>query len=111
MASMISPIALNPALLQASGTAPTAGELSKRANITKTAKDFESSFLSVMVGEMFEGVNTTESTFSGGQGEQMFKSFMTDAIAKQVSRTGGIGIAASVQKEMLKLQGLTEETP
>jgi len=107
----LSPVLVNPSLLQGQGAQMSAAEMAKRGNIAKTAKDFESSFLSVMVGEMFEGVNTTESTFSGGQGEQMFKSFMSDAIAKQVSRSGGIGIAATVQKEMLKLQGLTEETP
>lgn len=107
----LSPVIVSPALLQAQGAQASAAEMAKRGNIAKTAKDFESSFLSVMVGEMFEGVNTTESAFSGGQGEQMFKSFMSDAIAKQVSRSGGIGIAATVQKEMLKLQGLTEETP
>ena len=31
---------------------------------------------------------------------------MTDAIAKQVTRSGGVGLAAPVQREMLKLQGL-----
>lgn len=107
----LSPVMVSPALLQAQGAQMSAAEMAKRGSITKTAKDFESAFLSVMVGEMFEGVNTTEGAFSGGQGEQMFKSFMSDAIAKQVSRSGGIGIAATVQKEMLKLQGLTEETP
>jgi flagellar protein FlgJ len=107
----LSPVMVSPSLLQGQGAQATAAQLAKRGDIAKTAKDFESSFLSVMVGEMFEGVNTTESPFSGGQGEQMFKSFMSDAIAKQVSRSGGIGIAATVQKEMLKLQGLTEETP
>ena len=30
-----------------------------------------------------------------------------DAIGKKVSQSGGIGVAASVQREMLKLQGLT----
>jgi hypothetical protein len=32
---------------------------------------------------------------------------LTDAMAKQVVRTGGIGVAASVEREMLKLQGLS----
>jgi hypothetical protein len=34
---------------------------------------------------------------------------MTDAMSKQVVRSGGIGMAAIVQTEMLKLQGLSEE--
>jgi Rod binding domain-containing protein len=37
----------------------------------------------------------------------MFKSFFTDAVAKQVTKAGGIGVADQVAKEMLKLQGLS----
>jgi flagellar protein FlgJ len=89
---------------QAQSTASTA-ELAKRGKIDETAKAFESSFLSIMLSQMFEGVET-EAPFGGGDGEKMFKSFFTDAIAKQVTKSGGIGLAASVSKEMLKLQGL-----
>ncbi len=38
----------------------------------------------------------------------MFRSFLTEAIAKQVAKGGGVGVADTVQREMLKLQGLTE---
>ena len=85
----------------------SAAELSKRGQIEKTAKDFESSFLSVMLGQMFQGVRDTQGPFGGGAGEEAFQSFMSDAMAKQVVRSGGVGIAATVQKEMLKLQGLS----
>lgn len=72
--------------------------------ISKASEDFEASFLSIMLGQMFEGVSA--GTFSGGQGEEMFRSFMMDAFAKQITRSGGVGLADSVQREMLKLQGL-----
>jgi Rod binding domain-containing protein len=36
----------------------------------------------------------------------MFKSFLTEAMAKKMSAAGGVGVAASVQREMLKMQGL-----
>jgi Rod binding domain-containing protein len=81
-----------------------------RAHIRQTAQAFEASFLSVMLSQMFDGVETP-APFGGGQGETMFKSFYTDAIAKQVTRSGGVGVAASVEREMLKLQGLEEDTP
>ncbi|WP_421932071.1 rod-binding protein [Phenylobacterium sp.] len=84
----------------------SAAELSKRGQIEKTAKDFESSFLSVMLGAMMKDVNTSE-PFGGGRGEEMFKSFMTDAMAKQVVKSGGVGVSSVVAKEMLKLQGLS----
>ncbi|RYG04393.1 MAG: chemotaxis protein chel, partial [Caulobacteraceae bacterium] len=39
-------------------------------------------------------------------GEQMFKSFLMDAFSQKMTRSGGIGVADHVQREMLKLQGL-----
>ena len=84
----------------------SAAEMAKRGQIAKTAKDFESSFLSVMLGQMMKDVKVSE-PFSGGQGEDAFKSFMNEAMAKQVVKTGGIGIADDVAKDMLKLQGLS----
>ena len=84
----------------------TAADLAKRGGIEKTAQDFEASFLSVMLGQMFSEVQTSQ-PFGGGHGEQMFKSFFADAVAKQVVKTGGIGVADTVAKEMLKLQGLS----
>lgn len=82
-------------------------ELAKRGKIKETAQNFESSFLSVMMQQMFEGVKTSE-PFGGGQGEEMFKSILTDAMSKQVTKAGGVGLASTIQREMLKLQGLKE---
>jgi Rod binding domain-containing protein len=83
---------------------PSPQDAATRDKIAKASKDFETSYLSIMLGQMFEGVG--EGEFSGGQGEAMFKSFMTDAIARKVTGAGGVGLAAPVQREMLKLQGL-----
>lgn len=92
-------------VLLAQGQTPTSAVT--RARIKDSAQAFEASFLSVMMAQMFQGVDA-EAPFGGGEGEQMFKSFYTDAIAKQVSKSGGIGLASSVEREMLKLQGLQE---
>jgi Rod binding domain-containing protein len=101
-------IPLNGLSTTGQATAASAAELAKRGQIAKTAQDFEASFLSVMVQSMFEGVKQDE-PFSGGQGEEMFKSFMAEAMGKQMAKAGGVGLAASVQREMLKLQGLSQQ--
>jgi Rod binding domain-containing protein len=101
----ISAPAVSPNLLP-TPTAPSAADLAKRGAIKETAKKFEASFLGIMLQQMFEGVDTA-APFGGGPGEAMFKSFMTEAMAKKMSDGGGIGVAATVQREMLKLQGLT----
>ena len=86
-------------------TAASTAELLKRGKIKETAQKFEASFMSVMMQSMFEGVKTSE-PFGGGPGEDAFKSLLTEAMAKEVTKSGGVGLASSVQQEMLKLQGL-----
>ena len=97
--------AVVPPSLNQPTAAPSAEELAKRGQITQTAKKFEASFLSIMLQQMFEGTQTS-APFGGGPGEQMFQSFMADAMAKKMVQSGGVGLAASVQREMLKMQGL-----
>jgi len=103
MAAM-GPVAVSPSLLAAPPQMSTA-ELAKRGEIGAAAKDFEASFLSIMLQQMFTGVDVSE-PFGGGPGEQMFRSFLTEAIAKQTVKAGGIGVADAVNREMLKIQGL-----
>ena len=108
-----SPLTPSISLLRPATGLPTAApmnasELAKRAAIKKTAEDFEASFLSNAIGSMTSGV-TISAPFGGGEGEQAFKSFLNEAMAKAVVQKGGIGVAASVQREMLKMQGLAPE--
>jgi Rod binding domain-containing protein len=102
--SGFSPLAAAPTLTP-TPTVKSAAELAKRGQIQQTSRDFEASFLSVMMQQMFAGVST-DGPFGGGAGEEMFRSVLTDAMAKQMARAGGVGIAPSIEREMLKLQGL-----
>jgi Rod binding domain-containing protein len=88
-------------------TAASTAELLRRGKIKETAQKFEASFLSVMLQSMSAGVKTPE-LGGGGEGEDMFKSLLNEEMAKQVAKSGGIGLAATVQREMLKMQGLKE---
>jgi flagellar protein FlgJ len=103
MASPISPAAISPNLL--TPTAQTTGADLARGKAKDVAEKFEAQFLSSMFQQMFAGLET-DGPFGGGQGEEMFRSLMTEAMGKQVAKSGGIGIADTVQREILKLQGL-----
>jgi flagellar protein FlgJ len=94
-------VSIPPSLLSG---APAAPEGKTREQIGKTAKQFESTFVSIMLAQMFEG--TGESEFSGGQGGQAFQSFLMDAMSKKITDAGGVGLSGAVQREMLKMQGL-----
>ena len=105
MAGLISPATLAPNLLQATPQQTTA-DLAKRTQIRDTAEKFETQFLSQMLQNMFAGVET-DGPFGGGFGEEMFRSLMTEAMAKQMTKAGGVGVADTVQREILKMQGLS----
>ena len=61
-----------------------------------------------MLGQMMNGAGQTDSSFSGGEGEQAFRSFLTDAMAKGVVKAGGVGLSRNVEHELLKLQGASQ---
>lgn len=103
MSGYLSPATFSPALL-APTTQTTTAELA-RSRVKDTAQKFESQFLAQMIGHMFSGVET-DGPFGGGFGEEMFRSVMADAMATQMTKAGGIGLSATVQREMLKMQGL-----
>ncbi len=73
------------------------------AAMDKAAKDFETVFIGQMLGAMFSGVESNGIT-GGGQGEDMFRSLLVDEYSKGIQNQGGIGIAAAVKAQMLKMQ-------
>jgi flagellar protein FlgJ len=78
-------------------------KLAARAGKAKSAgEDFEAVFLNSMFQQMFSGVGN--GPFSGGQGAQVWRSFLTDEYSKSFVKAGGIGIAAQVQRELLAQQ-------
>ena len=84
----------------------TPADQARREKIHATASEFEGAFLSIMLQQMFSGLNV-DAPFGGGLGEDLFRSVMTEAMGKQIARSGGVGLADTVSREMLKMQGLT----
>ena len=71
-----------------STAAPAAASMSPQEALTRqrikdTAKAFEANFLSTAISGMFEGVKP-DAPFGGGEGEDAFRSFLNEAMAKQI---------------------------
>lgn len=66
-------------------------------------KEFESFFLSQMLAHMFEGLGN-DPLFGGGHGEAVYRSMMVQEYGTVLSQNGGVGIADSVTREMLRIQ-------
>jgi flagellar protein FlgJ len=102
---------MTPQIDATAGPAATSvAELARRGQIHQTAQKFEASFLTSMLQTMFKSV-TTAPPFGGGAGEDMWKSFLAEAMAKDMARRGGVGVASSVEREMLKMQGMNDPAP
>ena len=69
----------------------------------RSAEDFESVFLAQFAEILFSGVKS-DGPFGGGPAEDMFKSLLAGEYGKTMARSGGIGIADSVYREILKSQ-------
>ena len=72
----------------------------RRALLMDKAKQLEAGFLAEMLS--YAGVKPSNGTFSGGQGEEQFTSFLRDAQAKAIVDHGGIGLAESLFKSLVK---------
>jgi peptidoglycan hydrolase FlgJ len=73
------------------------------AGARKTAEDFAAFFFSQSFETIF-GSMSSDSLFGGGSAEGVYKSLLTQEYGKIAARTGGMGIADTVQREILRLQ-------
>ena len=71
--------------------------------IDKVARDFESMFIGQMLEPMF-GDSEGADAFGSTESNDVYKGLLMDEYGKQITRSGGIGIADYVKKELLRLQ-------
>lgn len=74
-----------------------------KAQAREAAEQFEAVFLSQMLSPMFETV-PTDSFMGGGHAESVYRGMMVEEMGKSLAKQGGIGIADSVYREIIKLQ-------
>ena len=82
------------------------GKLAARsgtAEVDKVAEDFEAQFIAQMMQNMFATVPVDEE-MGGGKAEEIYRSMVVDEYGKLIARTGGVGVADHVKREMIRLQ-------
>ena len=85
--------------LNAKAPVATTDKAKARAN----AVEFEAQFVSQMLTQMWQGIET-DGYFGGGNGEEMFRGLMINEYGKQIAQSGKLGIADNVRNAMLKMQ-------
>jgi flagellar protein FlgJ len=89
-------------------TAPRAAPLPHAApgdvaGARKAAEEFAAFFFSQSLESVF-GAMSSDKMFGGGSGEDVYKSLLTQEYGKIIARTGGLGIADAVQRDIVHLQ-------
>ena len=74
-----------------------------KAKAKAAAQDFEGVFLNSMFQQMFSGLQG-EGPMGGNGATGVWRSFLTDEIAKNFAKAGGIGIADQVYGTLLAQQ-------
>ena len=66
------------------------------------AESFESVFLFEVMQSMYAEIKP--GAFGGGNEEGLYRSMMNEEVAKSISRQGGVGIADSIYREIMRQQ-------
>ena len=74
------------------------------AKAKAAAQEFEQVFLSNVLTQMFSGLHGEGPLGDEGPGGEVWRSFLTDQYARQITSAGGIGIAAHVMRELVNVQ-------
>lgn len=67
-----------------------------RAANERLGREFETVFLSQFVDEMMSTIDYGPA--SGGQGAEMWRSFMSQALAEKLAERGGLGLGANIEQ-------------
>ncbi|WP_342165141.1 rod-binding protein [Methylobacterium sp. SD21] len=88
-------------------TASTNVSPGSATKIKKTATDFEKMFLENSLDRMTQSDGTDGPLGENGTGGGVYRSMLTKEYANKIVQSGGVGIADSVFREMMKMQGAT----
>ena len=92
----------NPAL-HVVGDAGVGSKATPEAKARAKATEFEQVFLATMLNQMFAGIETS-GPFHGGQAEETWRGILVDRYAGEIAKSGGVGIADTVYRQLLQVQ-------
>ncbi|MBO34202.1 MAG: chemotaxis protein [Rhodospirillaceae bacterium] len=90
-------------MYQSAQIPPQIGRVDSVAKAREVGEKFEAFFLGQMLQPMFANIDPAP-PFGGGAGDKIWKSMMVDEIGKSMAKSGGIGLADTIQREILRMQ-------
>ena len=86
------------------GKIAEAAQTSAADKTRKTAQDFETMFLEQSLERLTEGAGEEGPLGENGTGGGVYRSMLSKEYAKSIVKTGGIGVADQVYRQMLQMQ-------
>jgi flagellar protein FlgJ len=80
-----------------------------KAKAWKTATEFESMFLENSLDRLTQSEGTDGPLGENGTGGGVYRSMLTKEYAGQIVKSGGVGIADSIFREIMKMQGAASD--
>ena len=74
-----------------------------KERLKAAAQDYEAVFVSTMLSQMFSGVKTS-APFGGGSAEETWRGLLINEYGKEISKSGGIGLADHIYRDLLRVQ-------
>jgi Rod binding domain-containing protein len=75
----------------------------KEVKAKSNAQEFEQVYLSTVLAQMFEGLEG-DGPMGGTEDTGAWRKFLTDAYAREITASGGVGIGDAVYRELLAVQ-------
>lgn len=88
----------------ASGAASANAATTQKDKLKKTAKEFETVFLEDVMNRLGETSGDAGPLGGGEGGGTVYRSMLMKEYAGEIVKSGGVGIADSVYRQLLKLQ-------
>lgn len=96
-----------PATALSAASAGAAPPNPAKGKAAKAAQDFEAMFLEQTLERVFSSSGTEGPLGDNGSGGSVYRSMLVKEYAGALTKSGGIGIADQIYREMLKLQEAT----
>lgn len=95
--------ALDTAAFRSAGALPRLASGAGGDKAMAVAREFEAVFVADALKSMWQGIPVDPLT-GGGTGAETWREMLTDTYAKDIVARGGLGLAAPVARELLKIQ-------
>ncbi len=102
--SEIAKVVTGTAGTQEASAKATVAKAAAEAKARKASTDFEAMFLEQTVDRLAQSEGTDGPLGDNGTGGGVYRSMLTKEYAGQIVKSGGVGIADQVFREMMKLQ-------